>query len=49
MSFVTRILEGVLKVMVDVSNIFYPTLTLPLVRGGNWIFIVTPLYKGKGG
>jgi hypothetical protein len=45
MSFVTRILKGVLKVMVDVSNIFYPTLTLPLVRGGNWIFIVTPLYK----
>jgi hypothetical protein len=26
--------------MVDVSNIF----TLPLV-GGNWIFIVSPLYK----
>ncbi|WP_300005085.1 hypothetical protein [Anabaena sp. AL09] len=23
--------------MVDVSNIFYPTLTLPLSRGGNWI------------
>jgi hypothetical protein len=39
-------LEDVLKVMVDVSNIFYPTLTLPLVRGGNWIFIVSPLYKG---
>jgi hypothetical protein len=35
--------------MVDVSNIFYPTLTLPLQRGGNWIFIVSPLYKGKGG
>ena len=25
-----KILEGVWKVMVDVSNIFYPTLTLPL-------------------
>ena len=25
-------LEGVLKVMFNVSNIFYPTLTLPLVR-----------------
>jgi len=37
--------------MVDVSNIFYPTLTLPFTRGGNWIFIVSPLYKGgtKGG
>jgi hypothetical protein len=23
-------LEDVLKVMIDVSNIFYPTLTLPL-------------------
>jgi hypothetical protein len=33
--------------MVDVSNIFYPTLTLPLARGGNWIFIVSPLYKGR--
>jgi hypothetical protein len=31
--------------MVDVSNIFYPTLTLPLVRGENWIFIVSSLYK----
>jgi hypothetical protein len=35
--------------MVDVSNIFYPTLTLPLQRGGNWIFIVSPLTRGKGG
>jgi len=32
--------------MVDVSNIFYPTLTLPFTRGGNWIFVVSPLYKG---
>jgi hypothetical protein len=37
--------------MVDVSNIFYPSLTLPFTRGGNWIFIVSPLYKAlyKGG
>ncbi|WP_217357022.1 hypothetical protein, partial [Dolichospermum sp. UHCC 0299] len=44
-------LEGVWKVMVDVSNIFYPTLTLPFTRGGNWIFIVSPQSIGgtKGG
>jgi hypothetical protein len=29
--------------MIDVSNIFYPTLTLPFIRGGNRI---SPLYKG---
>jgi hypothetical protein len=30
--------------MIDVSNIFYPTLTLPFTRGGNWISL---LYKGS--
>jgi hypothetical protein len=36
--------------MIDVSNIFYPTLTLPLERGGNYIFLNPPLERGiKGG
>ncbi|MDZ8237109.1 MAG: DUF559 domain-containing protein [Nostoc sp. ChiQUE01a] len=27
--------EDVLTVMIDVSNIFYPSLTFPFIRGGN--------------
>ncbi|WP_407888709.1 hypothetical protein, partial [Scytonema sp. NUACC26] len=45
------LLEDVLKVIIDVSNIFYPTLTLPLQSGGNRIFFVSPLSRvgTKGG
>jgi hypothetical protein len=32
--------------MIDVSNIFDPSLTLPLLRGGNWIFLF-PLFTSS--
>ena len=35
--------------MVDVSNIFYPTLTLPLQREGTGFLLFPPFTRGKGG